>query len=538
MAPDLLIGIDAGTSVIKAVAFDLGGRQIAVASTPNRVLHGPDGAAEQDLDGTWDDTAATLRALAGQVPQLAARTLALAATAQGDGTWLIDADGRPVGPAMLWLDGRSAPQVQALRASPAGAAIAARTGTALNPSMQSGHLLWLQAHQPQRLARATTAMHCKDWLHFKATGQRATCRAEGVFTFGDHRSGSYDPEVLELLGLAAWRHLLPPMQDGIGPASPLSAAAAAQTGLRAGTPVVLPVMDVPATLLGGGGVAFDARGLRRVGCSILGSTGMHGWVAEGLEAIRPSAEAGYTMMMPLPDVRARLMSHMAATLNIDWLIGLLGEAAMLAGAASPSKAALLARLNDLVLETAPAQALYHPYIADNGERGPFVDPCARAQLSGFSTRLGLPGLARAVFEGITLAARDCYAALGPMPEEIRLSGGAARSPALRQLLASVTGVPVRVSHREECGAAAAAMCAAIALGVHHDVREALPTWVDACLDERLTRPDAQQTALYDQLFPVYRALAERSRAPWQDLARLRSAQRTAATSPHPNHDQG
>jgi len=530
MNDELIIGIDAGTSVIKAVAFDLAGRQIAVASTPNTVVLGADGAAEQDLDGTWAHTAKTLRALAEQVPDLARRTVALAATGQGDGTWLIDAEGRPVGPAMLWLDGRSAPHIQALRHSPAAQAIAQRTGTALNPSMQSGHLLWLRAHQPERLARATTALHCKDWLYFKATGQRNTCQAEGTFTFGNHRTAEYDDEVLALLGLSDCRRLLPPMLVGTGPSSPLTAQAAADCGLCAGTPVVLPVMDVPATLLGAGGVAYSPEGLRRVGCSILGSTGMHGWVAEGLDAIRPSAEAGYTMMMPLPDVRARLMSHMAATLNIDWLLGLVSESVQLSGAGLPPKGELLARLNDLVLAAAPAQAVFHPYIADNGERGPFVDGTARAQLSGFNTTLGLAGVARAVFEGITLAARDCYTALGPLPDEIRLSGGAARSPALRQLLATVTGRPVRVSHREECGAAAAAMCAAVAIGAQPDLRAALPTWVDAYLSADTTAPDAQQTALYDQLFPLYREMAARARPSWQALAQVRAAHRHAASS--------
>src|SRR6218665_814525 len=99
MHQDLIIGIDAGTSVIKAVAFDLAGRQIAAASTPNQVLFGAHGAAEQDMERTWHDTAATLQALAQRLPNLAARTVALAATAQGDGTWLIDAAGQPVGPA-------------------------------------------------------------------------------------------------------------------------------------------------------------------------------------------------------------------------------------------------------------------------------------------------------------------------------------------------------------------------------------------------------------------------------------------------------
>lgn len=529
---DLLIGIDAGTSVLKAVAFDLDGVQLAVASTPNTVHLGAGGVAEQDLDRTWADVAATLRLLGQQVPGLAQRTLALAATGQGDGTWLIDAQGRPVGPALLWLDGRAAPQVRALRASAVAEPLAQRTGTALNPSMQSSHLMWLQAHQPERLARATSALHCKDWLYYCFTGERATSPCEGVFTFGDWRRRDYDDDTLAWLGLAGWRRLLPPLLDGTRHSAPLTPQAAAACGLRAGTPVVLPVMDVPATVLGSGGVAFDAAGrLRRVGCSILGSTGMHGWVSDDPSDIRPSAEAGYTMMMPLPGACARLMSHMAATLNIDWLLGLLHEAVGLAGAAPPARADLLARLNALVLSAAPAQAVFHPYIADNGERGPFVDGDARAQLSGFNTSLGLAGTARAVFEGICLAARDCYTALGPLPEEIRLSGGAARSPALRQLLASVCGRPVRVSHREECGAAGAALCAAVAVGRHADVRQALPLWVDAHLDEHTTAPDARQVGLYDGLFPLYREMAAAARPRWQALAQWRQAPPSPPQSP-------
>ena len=108
MMRDLLIGIDAGTSVIKSVAFDLAGRQIAEASVPNRYTLAPDGAATQPLIQTWNDCARTLRDLAAQVPDLAIRTAALGVTAQGDGTWLIDAAGDPVGDGWLWLDARAA----------------------------------------------------------------------------------------------------------------------------------------------------------------------------------------------------------------------------------------------------------------------------------------------------------------------------------------------------------------------------------------------------------------------------------------------
>lgn len=521
MHQDLIVGIDAGTSLIKAVAFDLEGRQQGLASRPNQVAFGAQGAAEQDMDRTWSDTAATLRALALQLPELAARTAALAITAQGDGTWLVDAAGQPVGPAMTWLDARAAAEISALRASPAAEPLAQRTGTALNASMQSGQLLWLRRHQPERLARARSALHCKDWLYFKASGERVSCHAEGVFTFGNYRSGAYDDEVLALLGLAELKRLLPPLIEPGTVHAPLLRAAAQDTGLRQGTPVVLAPVDVAATLLGGGAVAYGPAGLRSVGCSVLGSTGMHGWACADAQRIVPSAQAGYTMLMPLPALRMRLMSHMAATLNIDWLLALLAQAAALSGAVAAPTALLLERINQAVLAAAPGQAIFHPYVAENGERGPFVDVTARAQLSGFGAGLGLPGLARAVYEGIALAARDCYAALGALPDEIRLLGGAARSPALRQLLASVTGRPVRVSRREECGAAGAAMLAAVALRQYASVRAALPTWVDAWLDERCTTPDAAQTALYDGLFALYQRAAACNRPIWADLAALR-----------------
>src|SRR6218665_2292810 len=304
---------------------------------------------------------------------------------------------------------------------PAEESIPQRTGAALVPSMQSGQLLWLRSHQPERLAQASTALHCKDWLYFKATGERSTCHAESVFTFGNYHSGAYDDEVLALLGLSSLKRLLPPIVERGKARAPLWRAAAQATGLREGTPVVLAPMDVPATLLGGGGVAYGPAGLRRVGCSVLGSTVMHGWASEGTQGLRPNAQSGYIMLMPLPAVRMQLMSHMAATLNIDWLLGLLAQAVELAGGAAPPGARLLERLDAAVLAAAPGQAIYHPYVAESGERGPFVDVTARAQLSGLTAGLGLPGLARAVFEGIALAARDCYAALGgPLPEEIRL----------------------------------------------------------------------------------------------------------------------
>src|SRR4051812_38945350 len=117
MTRDILIGLDAGTSMIKAVAFTLDGEEIAVAGQRNRIDRLPDGGVEQDQERTWTDAVAVLHLLAQRVPDLPRRCAGLAVTGQGDGTWLIDAEGRPVAPAWLWLDGRAGAIVDGLRRS-------------------------------------------------------------------------------------------------------------------------------------------------------------------------------------------------------------------------------------------------------------------------------------------------------------------------------------------------------------------------------------------------------------------------------------
>ena len=99
------------------------------------------------------------------------------------------------------------------------------------------------------------------------------------------------------------------------------------------------------------------------------------------------------------------------------------------------------RAGECLAGAEPGALLFHPYISEGGERGPFVDRDARAAFFGLSTRHGHADLVRAVFEGLAFAARDCYAAMGPLPREIRISGGAARSHALRAMLAAALEVP-------------------------------------------------------------------------------------------------
>jgi erythritol kinase (D-erythritol 1-phosphate-forming) len=516
MTREILVALDAGTSMIKALAFGLDGAPLASASRPNRYECLPDGGVVQDMRETWRDAAAALRDLAERIRGLGGTVFALAVTGQGDGTWLVDRAGEPVAPAMLWLDSRAADVVAELHASGLRRELYRYTGCGLNPCNQSAQLVWLQRHMPEALERAATAFHCKDWLYFKLTGTRAVDVSEGTFTFGNFRTRRYEPEILDWLGLSAYRRLLPEMVDGSTTTHPLDLAAAVETGLPAGIPVTLGYVDVVCTALGAG--LYEPT--RSIGCSIVGSTGMHMRFVPLVDDLAlPAEPGGYTMPFPVAGSASRMESNMAATLNIDWVSDIACEASGLLGRAA-ERGAALAAIDARVLEALPAAALFHPYIHAAGERGPFLDPLARAQLTGLSAQAGFLELARAVYEGLAMAARDCYAAMGDAPEEIRIAGGAARSKALKLILASAMGAPVRESAREEAGAAGAAMMASVAIGIFPDMAAAAAVWVAPLLRAMVT-PDPELQELYGRMFPIYVATRKAMTGIWPGLAAAR-----------------
>jgi erythritol kinase (D-erythritol 1-phosphate-forming) len=515
MSDGVLIGIDAGTSVIKSVAFTTSGEQLATAAIPNVYTTLPDGGAEQDMGRTWADAAQTLVMLAEKVPGLRDRALALAVTGQGDGTWLVDKAGEPVGPAWLWLDARAAGMVEDFVASDHYDAHYKRTGTGINACQQSAQIALMNRDSPERLAKAQSALHCKDWLYFKLTGKRVTDPSEANFTFGNYQSRSYEPIVLDALGAGDAKRLLPEIVDGVAHTHPLTDAAAKLTGLKPGLPVCLGYVDVICSGLGGG--LFDLAG--KAGCTIVGSTGMHMRMRE-LNDVKLNAEkSGYTMCFPYPGAVAQIQSNMASTLNIDWLLDLALGILANQGVARERKD-LIAGLDDKIAAEPPGRVIYHPYISQAGERGPFLDPHARASFTGLELGMGFSALMRGVFEGICMAARDCYEAMGGPPEEVRVTGGAVRSKLLRVMLASALNARVRTVEREESGAAGAVMMAAVQQKLYPDMAAAAKAWVDPLLSEA-THPDPALVKIYRGLYPLYRDMRSSMKPAWRGHAALK-----------------
>ncbi|SNT73665.1 FGGY-family carbohydrate kinase [Paracoccus seriniphilus] len=519
MTDAIIIGLDAGTSVIKAVAFDPNGNQIAASSRKNSYRSLPSGAAEQDMARTWDDAAAVLSELNDQIPDLARRAVAIGVTGQGDGTWLVDHDGAPAHDAMLWVDARAAAQALALTDSASYPLIYDSTGTGVNPCQMRSQLLWMQSHAPDLLARSAAALHCKDWLYFCLTGEIATDPSEAVLNFGDMRQRDYSNEVIEACGLSGLRRLLPPIVDGACQDHGLSTQAAARTGLPAGLPVCLGAIDIMCSAMAAG--LYDAE--LQPGLTIMGSTGVHmRFVENAATVVLNEARTGYTVGFP-GQAFAQFQTNMGATVNIDWMTRIACEMLAAEGVAR-SPAQILAGLDEKVMAATPGRAMYHPYILPGGERGPFLDPAARASFSGLDATTGWFDMMRAVYDGLALAGRDCYQAMGGIPREIRITGGAARSTAVKTILASVLNRPVRNVAQDEAGAAGAAMTAAVRVGLFDDIGAAAAAWVTPLLRD-VVQPDPALVQTYDRLFDIFQETRLAMRPVWQTQAHMREGRK-------------
>lgn len=513
----IIIGIDAGTSVIKAVAFSVCGQQLAVSSVRNSYALAADGSATQSMAQTWEDCAKAVSGLGQQIYNLAPRVSAISVTGQGDGTWLVGANNAPVADAWLWLDARAAPTVDMLKSRDVDAGRFAATGTGLNTCQQGSQMAHMMTHYPELLARAEAAFHCKDWLYLNLTGVRATDPSEASFTFGDFRTRAYSDAVIEALGLTAHRALLPDIVDGTEVMHPLTAAAAEATGLVPGTPVSLGYIDMVMTALGAG----VHTGEDGVTCSIIGSTGVHLKSVAAEDVHLNDARTGYVVCLPVPGQVTQAQTNMAATLNVDWVLDMAADILEQFGGV-PSRSDVVARIDTWLDETAPGDLIFHPYISEAGERGPFVDANARASIIGLQSGHGFADIMRAVADGLGMAARDCYAAMGVLPTELRVTGGAARSAAMRGVLAGALGSGIRVSTREEAGAAGAAMMAAVGIGAYPDMETCIEDWVRPYLGSPET-PDPELIAVYDSLFETYRAAREALPPIWSGLSEHRGA---------------
>ncbi|MFO1037573.1 MAG: FGGY-family carbohydrate kinase [Geminicoccaceae bacterium] len=477
----LLLGIDAGTSVLKAVLFDGGFRVVAIAARAMPASAPRTDWSEVGMEEVWRRTTAAMReVLAGRE---ARRVAAVGVSGCMVGAWLIDAEGRPVRPGILWNDGRTQDLIDAFEAECPGfnRTIYDSSGSVMQQGCTLPLLAWLARHEPEVLARSVACLGAKDWLRFKLTGTIASDPTEASVAPGDARGRGRSEAMIDIMGLRPWRHLLPEPRLGNAIAGTVTPEAAETTGLLAGTPVAIGAGDVGATVLGAGATRPGTA------ITILGTTCL-----VGLSVARPLFEPrdlGLLFCTP-GGGWFRAMVNVAGTTNLDWAMARLRVV-------DPSAAEALA-------SSVPRGAegvLYLPYLSPVGIIAPVVDAGARAAIAGLHDRHGDGHLLRAVYEGVALAIRDCYDAMAQPLDEIRLVGGGARSGLWRRLVADCTGRPVLTFAETELGARGAAILAAQAIGLLG------PDEVPAPSIASRTEPDPEATAFHDAQLQRYRSLA-------------------------------
>lgn len=455
----LLLGIDTGLTVTKAVLFDETGTPVATARRRVAQDMPRPRFVERDMHALWQAVASAVSEAISCSGRSASEIVAVAATAHGDGLYLLDRDARPLGPGILSLDSRAGGIVSDWQRDGTADRALALSGQVPHASAPSALLAWIAQHEPGRFARIGHVLACKDWLRFCLTGSIGTDLTEASTSFTDVHSQAFSTEVLTIYGLDRLGDAVPPVARPDQVVGHVTETAAAMTGLLPGTPVVAGLHDVTASALGIGG---HARGTVAI---VAGTYSINETVSES-----PACDPRWFCRngICLGEWNNMAISPASAA-NYDWFLDAL--------CATDRKAAGAAIHDVAAAEVAqarehPSTVLFHPYL--------FGSPHGPGASAGF---LGLHGwhdrgdMLRAVIEGIAFNHRVHVNALrdGFAPQAARMTGGISRNPVYAQMFADALGMPVTVTATEEAAAWGAALCAGAGIGLfdspRHDPRD-------------------------------------------------------------------
>jgi xylulokinase len=455
MPAERIVGLDVGTTAVKAIAISPAGEVLGRAEEEYPLLIPQPGWAEQDPEDWWRAARAALAAVG-------ANGAPLGLTGQMHGLVLLDGTGEALRPAILWNDQRTGAECAEIEATIGLERLVELTGNRALPGFTAPKLLWVRKHEPEVWARVAHVLLPKDYVRLRLTGERAIDAAEasGTLLF-DVAGRRWSEEVCEALGIPlAW---LPPVRE-----STESGGAGDQQAGALGVGVVAP--GPVSVVLGTSGVVLSA---------------LDGYRAD------PAARV-HVFCHAVPDTWEAMGVMLSAGGALRWLRDVVGGT-----------------YDELVAEAArwPAGTeglTFLPYL--QGERTPHADPSARAMFEGLSLRHDRGGLVRSVLEGVAYGLRDSLELLrelGVEPTAGRVSGGGARSELWLRIVASVLGLPLERTAVEEGAAYGAALLGGVAAGVFADAREA----VAACVRVRDTiEPDPEWQRVYEDGYARFRSL--------------------------------
>jgi xylulokinase len=487
----MYLGIDLGTSAVKALLVDDRQTVVEQADAPLTVSRPQPTWSEQDPEQWWHATRAAVAALRERRPADLAAVRGIGLSGQMHGATLLDASDRVLRPAILWNDGRSGLQCAELeRRAPHSRAI---TGNLAMPGFTAPKLLWVAEHEPELFRRTARVLLPKDFLRLRLSGEYASDPSDAAGTLWlDVARRSWSAEMLAATDLD--ERAMPRLCEGSAPSAVLRRELAVEWGMRA---------DV--VIAGGGGdnaAGAIGVGVIRPGDAFL-SLGTSGVCFVAGDRFAPAPEGGvHAFCHCLPERWHQMSVILSAASCVSWFTALTG---------AESEAALLAEAERADRDP---RVVFLPYLS--GERTPHNDPDASGVFFGLTHATTRADLTRAVLEGVAFALADGQAALlaaGARIDRLSVIGGGARSRFWGRLLASALGRPLTYHVGGEYGPAfGAARLARLAVG--GDAPDAVCTPPPVA---DVVEPDAELHERYAARLPLYRQLYRSLRASFHEL---------------------
>jgi L-xylulokinase len=488
-----LLGIDNGSTVTKAALYDLGGRELAVSAVKSDMVFPHPGHAEKDVDALWAANAKVIGDVIRRAAVAAADIAAVAVTGHGNGMYLTTADGRPAHNGINSADSRATSYVERWYSDGTFARVLPRICQPIWAGQPAALLAWFRDNDPAALERARWIFMCKDYIRFRLTGEAfGELTDYSGLSLMNVRDFRYDPEILTAYGLQGIAAKLPPVRRSTDICGQVTRAAAAETGLREGTPVAGGMFDITACAIATG--ITDTEKL----CLIAGSWSINEFISP-VPIQHPDWYMSTAYCMPGFWLIAENSPTSAS--NLEWFVSELmqGEGRD----ARERGGSVFQTCNELVSSVAPGDCdvLFLPFLY-----GSNAGPRASASFLGLHGWHTKAHMLRAVYEGVAFSHRthvDRLLGVRPPARAARIAGGAAKSSVWLQIFADVLQLPIEITACEELGAMGAAMAAGVGIGCFSSFEQAAAAMVRVT---RVVEPDPRAKAVYDGKYERYKAV--------------------------------
>lgn len=496
------IGIDSGTSGIKAVLFYANGEQLEKAYRPLNGIFPEENQYEEDMTEIWQKCKECIKELSESYDLKNVSGIGI--TAQGDGLWMLDKDGNPVRNGICFCDGRAGDIVDEWVSDGTVDKLFDLTGTRIFSGNQNGIVKWMQRNEPASLDKSAYLMHLKDYLFLKLTGHVTTDATDQSLIFLNQNTRNYSDEVFKLCKLEEYREKYPPILPAKENAFYILPYLAEQLGFSKEVLVTSGPMDVSACALGSGVVDIGDC------CTIMGTAALHEMVIS--KPLQDNIHAGMTITHVMPNRWLRLMASLAGTPNLDWMIKTFG-----AGIKIEAKNANMNIYDYMenMIKNVPIGAngiIYHPYLLPGGERAPFTDSAARASYTGISSRHTLADIIRATYEGVAYAMVDCYQHMPQAINNLTLCGGGTKSAFWSQMFADAVGHEIITVKGEEAGAKGVVLNNCVVQGYYKDYKDAVEKTVE--IDKKYI-PDCNKHKEYMRFYKLYKKTYDSIHETWR-----------------------